>query len=175
MRDNYANSEVFTHINHFHFLNYILPWADHRSREADPALHGLAVSILQTLMNKPKEFLVQRVDMEQVERGLIVIINQREVLVVPNQSPEIPDPRGVTRLVKLVQKRHPNKKLILTFLSSPPSEGRFTHLKAQLVHLLKLYRNTTPDHQQHQIVNEYHDHLSHRLAEMVRQSVFSRT
>lgn len=174
MRDNYVNSEVFTHINHFHFLNYILPWADHRSQEADRALHGLAVSILQTLMNKSKDFVIQRVDMEQVEKGLIVIINQREVLVVPHQSPDMPDPRALTQLVKQVQKRHQDKKLILTFLSSP-SEGKFSQLKAQLVHLLKLYRNTTPDHQQHQMVNEYHDHLRHRLAEMARHSVSSRT
>lgn len=175
MRDIYANSELISHINHFLFLNYILPWADHRSREADTALHGLAVSVLQTLMNKPKDFVVQKVDLEQVDNGLIVIINEREVLVVPNQSPEIPDPRAVTRLVKLVQKRHQNKKLILTFLSSLPSEGKFTQLKAQLVHLLKLYRNTTPDHKQHPIVNEYHDHLSHRLEEMARQSISSRS
>lgn len=170
MQNNYSYSEEISHTIHFTFLNYILPWADKRSQEADIALHGLAVQILLTLMNKTKEYMVQQVDLEQVETGLLVIVNHRDVLIVPNESPDLPDPRAVTRMVKQAKKRHKNKRLILTFLYTHPFESRLNTLKTKIVQHLKIYRNTTPDHKQHQLVLDYYELLKRNLATSLKQA-----
>lgn len=170
MQNNYSYSEEFSHINHFTYLNYILPWADKRSQEADVALHSLAVQILLTLMNKSKGYLIQQVDLEQVETGLAVVVNHRDVLIVPNESPDLPDPRAVTRIVKLAKKRHKTKRLILAFLYNHPFENKLNSLRTNLLQHLKIYRNTTPDHKQHQLVLEYYEYLKANLARSPKQA-----
>ena len=170
MQDNYLFSEEISHTNHFSFLNYILPWADKRSKEADPDLHVLAVRILQTLMNKTADFIIQQVELEPIEKGLSVIVNHRVVLLVPSESAELPDPPAVTRMVKYAKKRHQNKRLILTFLHTHPFESRLNNLKTQLVHHLKMYRNTTPDHKQHQLVLEYYENMKNNLSESLKRN-----